>query len=102
MEPLAHTARETKTTWTGESPADDAIAANQAVPGGPLPRRSFLQLGVGGLAVGGALYRGDIGNGGDQSHGGRPAEPNWQSDASLMSSRPVTPPRSGTCSLTVE
>jgi ketosteroid isomerase-like protein len=41
--------------------------------GGPMVRRSFLQFGVGGLALGGAAMSRSGGDGdrGDQSHGGR-------------------------------
>jgi ketosteroid isomerase-like protein len=44
---------------------------HDGVPAEPMARRSFLEFGIGGLALGGALFRdGSGGDDGDQSHGG--------------------------------
>jgi ketosteroid isomerase-like protein len=56
MEPHAKAAHDTASHRIG-LPIDDAIASNQATAVGPLARRSFLQLGVGGLAAAGVLSR---------------------------------------------
>lgn len=57
MKPHPDTAHDIPATHRIELPSTDATASNQVTATGSLARRSFLQIGVGGLAAAGVLSR---------------------------------------------
>lgn len=71
MEPAVNTSHITLGSGRRETPADGAHSSDEWAPAAPLPRRSFLHLGVGGLALGTVLSRGGAVRGDDTDRSDR-------------------------------